>query len=134
MYTECCGFESHPSSSFFFGKKSCLGCRCIVLYYVVLRCFVVPLFITVYTKVHEHAHVHSGTSLFQPHLGPAKVAGLARWLDFRVRLLCETYVRTYIHVGRSIRAKAIGCFSKVAAFQRLGLARFQCIRTCMHNK
>ena len=64
-----------------------------------------------------------GTSLFLPHLGPAKVAGLVGWLDFRVSLLCETYI------GRSIRAKAIDCFSEVAAFQRLGLARFHCIYT-----
>ena len=64
--------------------------------------------------------VYSGTSLFQSHLGPAKVAGLVRWLDLRVGLLCETYI------GRSIRAKAIGCFSEVAAFQRLGLVRFHC--------
>ena len=28
-------------------------------------------------------HVYIGTSLFQPHLGPAKVAGLVRWLDLR---------------------------------------------------
>ena len=27
---------------------------------------------------------YSGTSLFQPHLGPTKVAGLVRWLDFNV--------------------------------------------------
>ena len=27
--------------------------------------------------------IYSGTSLFQPHLGHAKVAGLVRWLDLR---------------------------------------------------
>ena len=25
--------------------------------------------------------VHNGTLLFQPHLGPARMAGLVRWLD-----------------------------------------------------
>ena len=36
MYVQCCGFESHLSSSFFFGKQSCHGCCCIVLYCVAL--------------------------------------------------------------------------------------------------
>ena len=36
---------------------------------------------------------------------------IARWPDFRVKFL--------------LRASTIGCFSEVAAFQRLGIAKFQ---------
>ena len=35
--------------------------------------------------------VYSGTSLFQPHLGPAKVAGLERWLDLRKTSLYHSH-------------------------------------------
>ena len=31
----------------------------------------------------SHKWSYSGTSLFQPRLGPTKVAALVRWLDFR---------------------------------------------------
>ena len=34
---------------------------------------------------------YSGTSLFQLHLGPAKVAGLVRWPDLREILLIQPY-------------------------------------------
>ena len=35
--------------------------------------------------------VYSGTSLFQPHSGPAKVAGLVGWLDLRETSLIQPY-------------------------------------------
>ena len=47
---------------------------------------------TMYMYMYMYKCTYSETSLFQPHLlEPAKVAGLVRWLDFRVSLLCETY-------------------------------------------
>ena len=63
---------------------------------------------------------NSETSLFQPHLGPEEVAGLVRLLD-----LLHGRVISYVRLAQV--DKAIGCFSEVAAFQRLGLVRFHCM-------
>ena len=40
---------------------------------------------------YAQSEVYSGTSLFQPHSGPAKVAGLVGWLDLRETSLIQPY-------------------------------------------
>ena len=38
---------------------------------------------TVLQNAHLDQTITVGTLLFQPHLGPEKLAGLVRWLDLR---------------------------------------------------
>ena len=56
------------------------------------------------------ATMYSGTWLFQPRLGAAKLAGLVRWLDLRVWLLCETIIQVDQSVPKQLGG--FGCISE----------------------